>query len=32
MQWTPRGAHFLLQIRTHVFNGAWDATFREWYP
>jgi hypothetical protein len=32
MQWTPRGAHFLLQIRTRVLNGEWEATFRKWYP
>ena len=32
MQWTPRGAHLLLQIRTRVLNGDWEATFREWYP
>jgi hypothetical protein len=22
----------VLQIRTRVFNGEWEATFREWYP
>ena len=32
MQWTPRGAHLLLQIRTRVLNGDWETTFREWYP
>lgn len=32
MQWTQRGAHLLLQIRTRVLNGDWEATFREWYP
>jgi hypothetical protein len=32
MAWTPRGAHLLLQIRTCVLNGDWEATFREWYP
>jgi hypothetical protein len=31
MAWTPRGAHLLLQIRTRVLNGDWEATFREWY-
>jgi hypothetical protein len=31
MAWTPRGAHLLLQIRTRVFNGDWEATFREGY-
>jgi len=24
--------HPLLQIRTRVLNGDWEATFREWYP
>jgi transposase-like protein len=32
MQWTLHGAHLLLQIRTRVLNGDWEATFREWYP
>jgi hypothetical protein len=32
MAWPPRGAHFLLRIRTRVLNGDWEATFREWYP
>ena len=32
MGWTLRGAHLLLQIRTRVLNGDWEATFREWYP
>jgi hypothetical protein len=32
MQWTTRGAHRLLQIRTRVLNGDWEATFRTWYP
>jgi hypothetical protein len=32
MAWTPRGAHLLLQIRTRVLKGDWDATFREWSP
>jgi hypothetical protein len=32
MAWTPRGAHLLLQIRTRVLNGDWEATCREWYP
>src|SRR5919108_534533 len=25
MQWTKRGAHLLLQIRTRVLNGDWEA-------
>ena len=32
MQWTPRGAHLLWLIRTRVFNGEWEATFRGRYP
>jgi hypothetical protein len=32
LAWTPRGAHLLLQIRTRVLNGDWEATFQEWYP
>ena len=32
MQWTPRGAHLLLQIRTTVLNNELDDVFRRWYP
>jgi hypothetical protein len=32
MQWSPEGAHLLLQTRTKVLNGELDQTFREWYP
>ena len=32
MQWTPEGAHLLLQVRTQVLNGDWEDTFRAWYP
>lgn len=32
MQWTPKGAHLLLQTRTRVINGDLDVTFRGWYP
>lgn len=32
MQWTPEGAHLLLQVRTQVINDDWEATFRTWYP
>jgi hypothetical protein len=32
MQWSPRGAHLFLQIRTRVLNEEWEATFRAWYP
>jgi len=32
MQWTQRGAHLLLQIRTRVLNEEWEDNFRRWYP
>jgi hypothetical protein len=32
MQWSPKGAHLLLQVRTKVLNGELDGLFREWYP
>jgi len=32
MQWSPEGAHLLLQTRTKVLNGELEQTFREWYP
>lgn len=32
MQWSQRGAHLLLQVRTWVLNGEWEEVFREWYP
>jgi hypothetical protein len=32
MQWTQRGAHLLLQIRTQVLNEEWEESFRRWYP
>jgi hypothetical protein len=32
MQWTPEGAHLLLQVRTQVLNEDWEGTFRRWYP
>ena len=32
MQWSQRGAHLLLQIRTPVLNEEWEETFRRWYP
>lgn len=31
MQWTPRGAHMLLQVRTELANGALGAAFDRWY-
>jgi hypothetical protein len=32
MQWTKRGAHLFLQVRTHVLNGALRDLFCRWYP
>jgi hypothetical protein len=32
MQWTPEGAHLLLQVRTRTLNGALASTFRNRYP
>src|SRR6266511_882516 len=32
MQWTPEGAHLLLQVRIQVLNEDWENTFRHWYP
>jgi hypothetical protein len=32
MQWTQRGAHLLLQIRTRVLNEEWEDVFGGWYP
>jgi hypothetical protein len=32
MQWTPAGAHLLLQVRTQVLNDTWETTVRSWYP
>ena len=32
MQWTKRGAHLLLQVRTRVLNGEWEDVLRSWYP
>jgi len=32
MQWTPEGAHLLLQVRVQVLNDDWETTFRQWYP
>ena len=30
MQWTPRGVHLLLQLRTRVLDGTLDGDFRRW--
>jgi hypothetical protein len=32
MQWTPKGAHLLLQVRTQVLNDEWETIFRTWNP
>ena len=32
MQWTPKGAHLLLQIRTKVLDDDLESAFRNWYP
>jgi hypothetical protein len=32
MRWTDRGAHLLLQVRTHVLNEEWRSTLSLWYP
>ena len=31
-QWTPKGAHLLLQMRVKTLNGDLSASFRKWYP
>lgn len=32
MQWSQKGAHYLLQTRTTVLNGQLREQFRRWYP
>jgi hypothetical protein len=32
MQWTPRGAHLLLQTRTRTLDGTLRSTFERWFP
>src|ERR1017187_9541468 len=32
MQWTPRGAHLLLQTRTRTLDGTLRPLFERWYP
>ena len=32
MQWTPRGAHLLLQARTRALDGTLRSLFERWYP
>jgi hypothetical protein len=31
MRWSRKGAHRLLQVRTHVLDGEWRNTFDRWY-
>jgi len=32
MQWSPEGAHYLLQTRTAVLNDELRCLFEGWYP
>ena len=32
MQWTLKGAHLLLQMRTKVLNNELEDVFRRWFP
>lgn len=32
MQWTKKGTHLLLQVRTKVLNNEWEDVFRRKYP
>ena len=32
MQWTPRGAHLLLQTRTRALDGTLRSLFERWHP
>jgi hypothetical protein len=32
MQWTKRGAHLLLQLRTRALDGTLRPLFEKWYP
>jgi hypothetical protein len=32
MQWTPHGAHLLLQTRAQTLDGALRSIFEKWYP
>jgi hypothetical protein len=31
MQWTKKGAHLVLQMRTQVLDERLEDTFRDWY-
>jgi hypothetical protein len=30
MQWTPRGVHLLMQLRTRVLDGILHSDFKRW--
>ena len=32
MQWSPKGAHAMLQTRTATLNGELSQYFERWYP
>ncbi len=32
MQWSKKGAHLLVQMRTKVLNNELEGLFRQWYP
>lgn len=32
MQWSPMGAHYLLQMRAATLNGELPNLFERWYP
>lgn len=32
MQWSKRGAHLLLQIRTRALDGTLRGLFERWFP
>ena len=32
MQWSQKGAHYLLQARTATINGDLSENFERWYP
>jgi len=32
MQWSHKGAHYLLQTRTFALNGDLPKQFESWYP
>ena len=32
VQWSKKGAHLLVQMRTKVLNNELEGLFRRWYP